>query len=230
MYFNNILAAIIGNFELAQAAHLDPKRLDGYLQSGLDASFRARDLVEQILSIGRRGQQKKQPLKIETVVKEVIKLLRATIPTTIAITHELDCDRLILADATQIHQVILNLCTNGYQAMQETGGCLRISLTETVISETKHFPSTDLPDGEYLRLKITDTGSGMDKATQKIDFCSLISRRKRIKMAQVSDLRSSTELYRAMMDIFHSLVSLEVEPAFEFSFRYFQVTNRFQRS
>lgn len=168
--FNNILAAIIGNFELAQTAHLIPEKLDRYLESGLDASFRARDLVEQILSIGRRGQQKKYPLKIATVVKEVVKLLRATIPTTIDIVQDIDCERLVLADATQIHQVILNLCTNGYQAMQVTGGCLSITLQETIISETELLSPFDLPTGQYLRLEISDTGSGMDKATQKMIF------------------------------------------------------------
>jgi CheY-like chemotaxis protein/signal transduction histidine kinase len=168
--FNNILAAIMGNLQLAQASFSAPEKLKEYLQSGLDASFRARDLVEQILSISRRGQQKKQPLQVALVMKEVVKLLRATIPTTIDIKYELECDRFILADATQIHQVILNLCTNGYHAMQETGGCLTISLTEKTITEIQHLPSLDLPVGQYLRIEISDTGCGMDKATQKMIF------------------------------------------------------------
>lgn len=168
--FNNILAAIIGNIELARAAHLTPEKLDKYLSSGLGASLRARDLVEQILSIGRRGQQKKQALQVAGVVKEVVKLLRATIPTTIAITSEIDCERLILADATQIHQVILNLCTNGYHAMQESGGCLNISLSERIISKKNTLTPTDVPVGEYLCVEISDTGCGMDKATQKMIF------------------------------------------------------------
>ncbi|AGF79744.1 PAS domain S-box [Desulfocapsa sulfexigens DSM 10523] len=168
--FNNILAAIIGNIELARAGHLSPEKLDKYLSSGLSASFRARDLVEQILSIGRRGQQKKQPLCVATVVKEVVKLLRATIPTTVEIITDIDCDRLILADATQIHQVILNLCTNGYHSMQDTGGCLKISLSEENITEKKHSAKVSLPVGQYLSVEISDTGCGMDKATQKMIF------------------------------------------------------------
>jgi PAS domain S-box-containing protein len=168
--FNNILAAIMGNLQLAQASFSAPEKLKEYLQSGLDASFRARELVEQILSISRRGQQKKQPLQVALVVKEVVKFLRATIPTTINIKYELDCDRFILADPTQIHQVILNLCTNGYHAMQETGGCLSISLTEKIITGEQYSPSLDLPVGQYLCLEISDTGCGMDKNTQEMIF------------------------------------------------------------
>jgi signal transduction histidine kinase/CheY-like chemotaxis protein/HPt (histidine-containing phosphotransfer) domain-containing protein len=168
--FNNILSAIMGNLQLAQVSFSKPEKLNEYLQSGLDASFRARDLVAQILSIGRRGQSQKQPLQVALVVKEVVKLLRATIPTTIDIKYELDCDRFILADATQIHQVILNLCTNGYHAMQETGGCLSVSLGEEIITETQYLPSFDLPVGHYIRLEISDTGCGMDKSIQRMIF------------------------------------------------------------
>jgi len=117
--------------------------------------------VEQILSIGRRGQQKKVPLQVATIVKEVIKLLRATIPTTIDITQDIECERLILADATQIHQVVLNLCTNGYHAMQETGGRLNISLKETSLSDIDHQASADPPAGQYICVEISDTGCGM---------------------------------------------------------------------
>lgn len=168
--FNNILAAIMGNLQLAQSAFTEPEKLNKYLQSGFDASLRARDLVEQILSISRRGEQEKQPLQLAVVVKEVIKLLRATIPTTIDIKDDLDSKRFILADTTQIHQVILNLCTNAYHAMQETGGCLTITLAEKTITELQHLPSLDLPAGEYVYLEVSDTGSGMDKATRKRIF------------------------------------------------------------
>jgi len=168
--FNNILAAIMGNLQLAQTALSDPERLGKYLQSGFDASLRARDLVEQILYISRRGQQTKQALQVTHVVKEVVKLMRATIPTTIDIKYKLGCNRHILADATQIHQVVMNLCTNAYHAMQETGGTLTVNLTEKVISEMQQMLSFDLPIGEYLCLEVGDTGSGMDMETRKNIF------------------------------------------------------------
>ena len=168
--FNNILAAIMGNLQLAQAALSKPEKLKRYLQSGLEASMRARDLTGQILSISRRGQQEKQPLQVSLVVKEALQLLRASIPSTIDIRQQIDSDGLILADATQIHQVVMNLCTNGYQAMQETGGQLSIILGEEVVTKIQHLPSLDLPVGHYLRFDVTDTGCGMDEATKEMIF------------------------------------------------------------
>lgn len=168
--FNNVLAAIMGNLQLAQSAFSEPEKLNNYLQSGFDASLRARDLVEQILSISRRGQKEKQPLQPAAVVEEVVKLLRASIPTTIDIKYDLGSPKYILGDATQIHQVILNLCTNAYHAMQESGGCLTITLSEKSITELEHLPSLDLPAGEYISLEVCDTGCGMDKLTRKRIF------------------------------------------------------------
>lgn len=168
--FNNILAAIMGNLQLAQMALATPEKLNEYLQSGLDASFRARDLVGQILTISRRGQQKKQALQVSLVIKEVVKLLRATIPTTIDIKYDLGCERFIHGDMTQIHQVILNLCTNAYQAMQESGGCLSISLTEEIITDPGTSSSMDIPAGQYLCVEINDTGCGMESETRRMIF------------------------------------------------------------
>ena len=93
----------------------------------LKAAHRAKDLVQQILTFSRQSGQEREPLRVQYIIKEALKLLRATIPTTIEITHHLkeDCGA-VLGDATQIHQVIMNLCTNAYQSMQANGGSLKL--------------------------------------------------------------------------------------------------------
>lgn len=168
--FNNILSSIMGNLQLAQLSSLNPDKLNTYLQSGVDASIRAKELVKQILVVGRRGQQEKEPVQMVLIVKETLKLLRATIPTTIEIQEDLESEGYILADSTQIHQVVMNLCTNSYQAMQETGGKLTVTLKEKTVSSGKYFPAFDLPPGRYLCLEVADTGHGMEKETLEMIF------------------------------------------------------------
>lgn len=168
--FNNILSAIMGNLQLAQLSSLDPKKLNVYLQSGVDASIRAKELVKQILVMGRRGQQEKEPVQMALIVKEALKLLRATIPTTIEIQEGIESEGSILADSTQIHQVVMNLCTNSYQAMQETGGKLTVTLREKAVYPGQYFPALDLPPGRYLCLEVADTGHGIEKETLEMIF------------------------------------------------------------
>jgi PAS domain S-box-containing protein len=168
--FNNILSAIMGNLQLAQLSCSEPDKLNGYLQSGIAASLRAKELVKQILAMGRQGQQEKRPLQMSLIIKEALKLLRASIPTTIEIQQDIESEGYILAEATQIHQVVMNLCTNSYQAMQETGGKLTVTLKEKNLSTGKHFPAFDLPAGRYLYLEVADTGHGMDKDTREMIF------------------------------------------------------------
>lgn len=167
--FNNILSAIIGNLQLAQASLGKPEKLDTFLHSGLDASFRARDLVAQILSISRRGLHKKEALQVTEVAADVVKLLRATIPSSIDIQYRPECDSLIQGDATQIHQVLLNLCTNGYHAM-EGGGCLELVVREETFSEDKVYGSSTVPAGHYLSVEVRDSGCGMDEEVVKMIF------------------------------------------------------------
>ncbi len=167
--FNNILSAIIGNLQLAQTSLTDPEKLDDFLHSGLDASFRARDLVEQILSISRRGLHKKEALQLTEVAADVVKLLRATIPSNIEIQYRPECDALIQGDATQIHQVLLNLCTNGYHAMED-GGCLKLVVKEEILSEVKVDGGDTIPAGHYLSVEVCDSGCGMDEEVVKMIF------------------------------------------------------------
>ncbi len=165
--FNNILTAILGYAELSKF-EVDPNSdLSRNLAEIISASRRAGDLIRQILTFSRRAEFKKQPLQIHPVVKEALKLIRGTIPSTIDIRQEIagDCGT-ILADITQIHQVIMNLCTNAYHAMRQQGGILIVRLQNTVINkgETSE-PPTGLAPGNYVRLTVSDTGHGMDEST-----------------------------------------------------------------
>lgn len=163
--FNNILTAIMGNAELAHhiADKSNPARK--YVGEILKAGERARELVKQILTFSRRSETGSSEIKISPIVKEVLKLLRATLPTTITIEEDLDQDiGFILADPIQIHQVLMNLCTNAFQAIGKKDGVLRVELKNiTADSEIQKF-NPNLK-GNYVRLTVSDTGSGMSPET-----------------------------------------------------------------
>jgi PAS domain S-box-containing protein len=160
--FNNILAAVIGFSELAllEVPAGSPAQAD--LEQVLHASSRAKELVRQILTFSRRTEQKVQPLLLQPIVKESLKLLRASLPAMVELRQQIaeDCD-LVLADPIQIHQVVMNLCTNGYQAMREKGGVLGITLTSVDLGPADVANKIDLKPGNYVRLSISDTGSGI---------------------------------------------------------------------
>ncbi len=163
--FNNILAPIYGYVEMALLNLPDDHQVKVYLERVLAASFRARDLVKQILTFSRRETEKRLPLEPQSIIKEALKLLRASLPSTIEIHQNIvpDCG-MILANPTQLHQVIMNLCTNAYHAMRETGGILNVSLTPYAVKEEDAVKNIHLRPGSYLRLEVSDTGHGMDKA------------------------------------------------------------------
>ena len=165
--FNNILGAILGFAELVKGK-LPPENPSMEMQNQIiNAAIRARDLVQQILLFSRQSKQEMKPLQPELVIKEAIKLLRSTIPATIEIKQDIPNGLgAILADPTQIHQIIMNLCTNAYHAMKETGGVIGISLSEKKILNNEYlFSELTLDPGSYLFLEISDTGHGMDKTT-----------------------------------------------------------------
>jgi PAS domain S-box-containing protein len=162
--FNNILAAIIGFSELAKIEAQGNVEITGTLAEVLKASFRARDLVRQILTFSRQTETEFGPIQIKLIVKEALKLLRASLPSTVQIRQDLASEGLVLGDPTQLHQVVMNLCTNAYQAMFERGGILEVSLSETLINAS---PSPDLkvlPQGPCLILRVRDSGPGIDPA------------------------------------------------------------------
>jgi PAS domain S-box-containing protein len=162
--FNNILGAISGYAELARMNLQDAPRAANYLEQSLKAGERAKDLVRQILTFSRQGEQEKKPLDLALVVKESLRLMRATIPSTIAIHQELSVQpATVLADPTQMQQVVLNLCTNAAHAMRESGGLLDVSLSIMHIDEKEMENYPGLQAGPHLRLSVSDTGQGMPR-------------------------------------------------------------------
>ncbi len=165
--FNNILAAILGYGEMARTQLLadDPVRAD--IDQVIKAGNRAKGLVKQILTFSRQGEENFSSMQIQPIVREALKLLRSSMPSTIQIQKNIDSNcRPVLANPTQVHQVIMNLCTNAKDAMAQNNGTLTVSLSE-IDTESKSFTKNpQLESGSYLDLAIHDTGSGMDKLTQ----------------------------------------------------------------
>ncbi|NNL74805.1 MAG: response regulator, partial [Desulfobacterales bacterium] len=161
--FNNILFPIVGYTELTMDDIPEDSQARHNLEEILKATNRAKELVNQILTFSRRNDQEQKPLKVQYLIKEALKLMRATIPTSIGIESSVDEDcSSIKGDPTQIHQVIMNLCTNAYHAMQETGGILKVSLKEVGISYEQSMKRVGMKMGKHLRLTVQDTGHGMD--------------------------------------------------------------------
>jgi len=162
--FNNILAAIINNSEMALDHAPEGAVLREHLAIILKAGFRARNLVKQILTLSCQGEKEQQPVRLDAIVGECLKLLRASLPATIEIRyHTTEGLGETLADPTQIHQVVMNLCTNAADAMRDKGGVLDIRVENIDLEENDPRESTDLPAGRYLCLKVADTGHGMDR-------------------------------------------------------------------
>ncbi len=162
--FNNILQSIILNTELAQFENSDNSLVQHRMEEVLKASKRATDLVKQILTFSRQSEIELRPLKISLVIKEALKMLRSSLPSTIEIITGISTENdLALADPTQIHQIIMNLCTNASHAMRETGGTLTVNLEPVVIQPGSSGLYPELGPGPYISLSVRDTGYGIDK-------------------------------------------------------------------
>jgi len=160
--FNNILGGIIGYTELAQAQiSKDQPAIALDLEKVLEASDRAKELVQQILAFSRQTDQEFKPVKISLIIKEALKLLRASLPTTIEITLNIKNDATIWGEPTQLHQTIMNLCVNAGHAMQATGGLLEVNLAKIELDLDYAEIPPDLKPGQYLKLTVSDTGHGM---------------------------------------------------------------------
>ncbi|MCB0191834.1 MAG: PAS domain S-box protein [Anaerolineae bacterium] len=164
--FNNILTPIIGYTELALTALPENHPIRSDLERVVNAADRAKELVQQILSFSRQFEQEKIVIDLQPLIKEVLTLLRPSLPATIEIRQEIapNCGP-ILADPAQFHQVLMNLCTNAYQAMEQTGGVLTISLAQVAWNDLDQALTATLTKNAYACLKVTDTGYGMDTAT-----------------------------------------------------------------
>ncbi|MDA3835404.1 MAG: ATP-binding protein [Spirochaetales bacterium] len=159
--FNNILTAIMGYTELSLSKTPKEGDLYNYLKEVIKASNRARDLVQHILTFSRQAEYEIRPMNIGIIIKEALKLLRASLPTTIEIRPQIESKIIIEADSTQIHQVLMNLCTNAGHAMRDKGGVLEVSLKKIDVDENLAVQHPDLHKGPYAILTVSDTGTGM---------------------------------------------------------------------
>ncbi|MBN2322852.1 MAG: PAS domain S-box protein [Spirochaetes bacterium] len=164
--FNNILTPIIGYSDLALSEMPADDHLVDYLEAILKGANRAKDLVKQILTFSRQIEKDRKPLTVQHLIKEALKLLRPSIPSTIEIRQHIDdsCGK-VFADPGQIQQIIVNLCTNAFHAMEEKGGVLAIELTQVTVDEATAKIYSNLSENEYVRLTVRDSGIGMDEST-----------------------------------------------------------------
>jgi len=167
--FNNILFPVLGHTEMLLKDIPEDSSTHDSLKKIYKGAIRARDLVKQILTFSRQNKLELITIRLQPIVKEAIKFIRSTIPATIEIIEDISshCGS-VKADSTQIHQIVMNLTTNAYHAMKDTGGKLKVSLKEIQSNEVDVIPS-DMRSGRYACLTIADTGIGMGKnITEKI--------------------------------------------------------------
>jgi len=160
--FNNILSIIVGNTELAMVDLPDWSPAQENLQEVKEATLRARELVKQILLFARQKEHTISNIRLEPIAKESLKMLRASIPTTVEIRENIE-ERLrpVLADPSQIQQIIMNLCTNAGQVMEAEGGVLTFTLDIADLTAPLHTIVEELSPGRYVRIQVRDTGPGI---------------------------------------------------------------------
>ncbi len=161
--FNNLLTVILGYVELAMMQANRDDRVTEDLQIVLNAGHRARDLVQQILTFSREKSGRKQPQWLQPLVKEVVKMVKASISSSIRFVQKIDEDAgMVMVDPVQFHQLLMNLCVNALDAMEEDGGVLTISLSEVEIDPDTPASRDLPPPGRYVRISVQDTGPGME--------------------------------------------------------------------
>ncbi|MGD0400017.1 MAG: response regulator [Syntrophobacteraceae bacterium] len=162
--FNNILGIIFGYTELARWSISDNLPVTEKLDEVLKAANRAKDLVKQILAFSRQGEIEKKPVQVSLVFEEALKMLRATIPSTIDIRSDISSRSTVLGDPTQIHQVLMNLCTNAVHAMRDQVGTLEVTLVDIFLEPKLGDPYSELHEGLHVQLIVKDTGHGIGPA------------------------------------------------------------------
>jgi PAS domain S-box-containing protein len=169
--FNNILMPIAINTELALLDVTHGSLLSNYLQLVLEAANRGKELVKQIITFSRQKEQERKPMDVAPLVKEALKFFRASIPRNIEIRERMEATSSIVpTDPTQIHQILLNLCSNAAYAMREQGGELEVRLTNVEFDSKRAAEHVELRPGPYLRLTVSDTGHGMEKDVMERAF------------------------------------------------------------
>ncbi len=163
--FNNIVTAILGFTDLVMNDIPEGTKTRRRLTYVREAGLRARDLIKQILSFARQTDTGRRPVRLAPIMKETLRLMRASIPSTVEIRQSISSDAdTVLADPVQIQQVLMNLCTNAAHAMREHGGVLDVSLASVEVTAAD-APQPDLPPGAYVKITVADTGCGMDAPT-----------------------------------------------------------------
>ncbi len=168
--FNNILSSIIGYTELALDEVEKDTSIEDDLQEVYHAGNRARDLVKQILTFARQSDEKLKPIQIDIIVQEVLKFIRASIPTTIEIKQNIESESLIMGSSTQAHQILMNLCTNAAYAMENEGGTLEVNLQDITVDRSTNWELPGLKFGDYIEMKVSDTGTGIQPEILKNIF------------------------------------------------------------
>jgi PAS domain S-box-containing protein len=162
--FNNILSAILGYGELAQSKLVEGSAVRRHLDQVMHAGARGKGLVERILAFSRSGMGERVPLRVQSVVEETLELLTPSLPVDVRLERQLDAaDTAVVGDATQLHEVAMNLCTNAVHAMQH-GGVLTVMLENAAVGERRLLSHGTLGAGRYVRLSVSDTGSGIPPA------------------------------------------------------------------
>ncbi|MEJ2639281.1 MAG: response regulator, partial [Desulfosarcinaceae bacterium] len=212
--FNNILGGIMG---FAQLGSLTVKDIDAAEKFAkiMTASQRAKDLVQQILTFSRQGELSCQAIRIDLIVKETLKLLRASIPSHIEIKRYVPViETCIMADATQMHQILMNLCTNAYHAMEADGGVLRVELTQCTPAVDETGIPAELVQFPCLELLISDTGCGMDEATLERIFDPYFTTKPQGKGTGLG-----LAVVRGIMESYHGCIQVTSSPGEGTTFR-----------
>jgi PAS domain S-box-containing protein len=169
--FNNILAAIIGFTEMAIEDAPKDGLLERSMENVLKAGLRGRDLIRQIMAFSRRSEGVREQVSLTPLIKETHALLRASLPSTITMNLVIDTtDDCVLADPSQLQQVLMNLVTNAAYAMRDDGGELTISLSSVTFSKGSLLPDADMKPGSYVKLTVQDTGTGMSEEVRQRIF------------------------------------------------------------
>ena len=168
--FNNILSAVIGFTELSLLDVPQGSQLQANLQHVVSAGQRAKKLIRQILTFSRQSNPETQPVQLRLIIQEAVELLRASLPATIEIKHVIQSDAFVMADPSQLHQVVMNLCTNASHAMQPDGGILELDLCDRRIDAGNRDYFPDMMPGSYIELVVSDTGLGMSPQTLRRIF------------------------------------------------------------
>ena len=160
--FNNILTSIIGFCELSMDEIKKGSWLDDNFTEILKAGNRAKDLVRQILTFARKSEEKSGPVRVDRIVKEVLDFIRSTLPSSIEIRSAVKSRSMVMSDATQLHQVVMNLCTNAAHAMEDNGGILEVGVEDITVNGTASTAIIPLKPGKYIEIRVSDTGCGIE--------------------------------------------------------------------